>query len=266
MIDENYNNMANSITLRGLNTTDKLDGQNQSRVLKVSTTVPVTIKNLNITRGMANGDNGGGIYIASGATLTLADGALVSGNSSTRNGTEPETGCGGGVYNAGTLFMYGSAVIGDNTKTIAASSATNCSNTAGRGAGLFNQHDAKAYLGYSSESQIAELTGGIFYNFNESEGGYVEGAGVFNRGTLKMNSGNIAYNGTTTSGVGVYSEGDGYFELSGGKISNNKSTGSSTWSGGGVRSMAVFVMTGGESATTKLRQLAVVYSFNPLSQ
>ena len=249
------NDHASSITLegnRGINRDgvpqDTLNGNNEGTTLTINTAVPVTIENLMITGGNAtNGANGGGINIASGATVTLADGARVSGNKSIRNESNAETGCGGGVYNLGTLFMYGSAVIGDNTKQVAASSETERSNQAARGAGLFNQKGAKAYLGYSSENQKAELTGGIFYNFNAANN-YMEGAGVFNRGTLKMNSGTIAYNGSNSSGVGVYNEdtSSGYFELSGGKISNNKSIGNPNWGGGGVRSATAFVMTGGE--------------------
>ena len=246
-LGEEFNGKAKSITLRGLNGTDKLDGQSQDRVLYDSTTVPVTIKNLTITRGNAEESDGGGIYIAKGATLALANGALVTGNKSSRKGTNPETGRGGGVYNAGTLFMYGSAVIGDNTQTSAASSISNCSNTAARGSGLFNASTGKAYLGYSSENQISELTGGIFYNYNSGVNN-IEGTGVFNRGTVKMSSGAIAYNGSESFGVGVYNEGNqGYFELSGGKISNNKSYSSSSF-GGGMRvvTSATFKMTGGE--------------------
>ena len=248
------NDHASSITIegyRGINRDgvpqDTLNGNSEGTTLAINTAVPVTIENLMITGGNAtNGANGGGINIASGATVTLADGARVSGNKSIRNESNAETGCGGGVYNLGTLFMYGSAVIGDNTKQVAATSE-GLSNQAARGAGLFNQKGAKAYLGYSSENQKAELTGGIFYNFNAANN-FMEGAGVFNRGTLKMNSGTIAYNGSNSSGVGVYNEdtNSGYFELSGGKISNNKSIGNPNWGGGGVRSATAFVMTGGE--------------------
>ena len=285
------NDHASSITIegyRGINRDDvpqdTLNGNNEGTTLAINTAVPVTIENLMITGGNAtDGANGGGINIASGANVTLTDGALVSGNSTTgkNNGSgngggiyvaseatltlagsarvsgntsirndddsQFETGCGGGVYNLGTLFMYGSAVIGDNTKQVAATCETERSNQAARGAGLFNHIGGKAYLGYSSENQKAELTGGIFYNFNAADR-YMEGAGVFNRGTLKMNSGTIAYNGSNSSGVGVYNEDvdHGYFELSGGKISNNKSTGTPDWGGGGVRSATAFVMTGGE--------------------
>ena len=248
-LGDTLNTRAKSITICGLTgtATDSLYGNNSGTVLTIKTTVPVTVKNLTITGGSLVG-NGGGIHIDTVATLTLADGALVSGNHSLRNGNDdPETGCGGGVYNAGTLFMYGSAVIGDSTKHTTAPNSTVCSNSAARGSGLFNQSCGKAYLGYSAENQPAVLTGGIFYNYNAG-GNNIEGSGVFNRGTIKMNSGSIAYNGSVSYGAGVLTEGGaGRFEMSGGKICNNASTFASAKGGGvWVVTGSVFLMTGGE--------------------
>ncbi len=263
-LGDTLNTRAKSITLCGLTgtTADSLYGNNSGRVLTISTTVPVTVRNLTISGGNAAGDNGGGIYIATGATLTLADGARVRGNKASRNGTDAETSCGGGVYNAGTLFMYGSAVIGDSTKRVAAPSSTDCSNSAGRGSGLYNQNGATAYLGYSSKTQTAELTGGIFYNYNAG-GENIEGSGVFNRGTIKMNSGSIAYNGSISYGAGVLTEGAGIFELSGGKISNNVSTFNGAQGGGvWVTTGSQFIMTGGEISGNSATHGAAVHVSN----
>ena len=107
------------------NTTDILNGTGDGSVITVSTTKPVTIKDLKITGG--NETNGGGIYIASGANVTLANGAVVAGNKATYSGSNGGGG-GGGVYNAGTLFMYGSAVIGDSSVSQWATGTSDCSN------------------------------------------------------------------------------------------------------------------------------------------
>ncbi|MBO7143766.1 MAG: InlB B-repeat-containing protein [Salinivirgaceae bacterium] len=94
---------AQSITLCGTdNTADILDGGNSGTVLTVETSVPVVISNLKITNGNAT-TNGGGINIASNASVTLSDGALVEGNKASGNG--------GAVYVAGSLSMGGSVYI-----------------------------------------------------------------------------------------------------------------------------------------------------------
>ncbi|MBQ9280968.1 MAG: hypothetical protein IJ207_02050 [Treponema sp.] len=84
---------------------DVLDGNGSSdSTLKMYVQVPVTIKNLKITGGSGrpNSTNtrGGGIYIDGGKTLSLGDGALVTGNTAAE---------GGGIYNAGYLYLYGSS-------------------------------------------------------------------------------------------------------------------------------------------------------------
>ncbi|MBO4704282.1 MAG: SUMF1/EgtB/PvdO family nonheme iron enzyme [Spirochaetaceae bacterium] len=243
---------ARSITIlgqRGLNASgvpqDILHGTGNDSVLTIATTVPITIRNLKITGGEAI--NGGGINIASGAKVTLANGAVVTGNKATYSGSGERNGGGGGVYNAGTLFMYESAVIGDKSVTAAPNSTSNSSNYAMYGGGLYNAVGASAYLGYSAINTTATLSGGIYNNY--SNGG--EAGAVYNKGTLKMNSGHISYNGSTGYVGGVTSEGSSaIFELSGGAISYNKTAPSSdSCYAGGVRIDGYgsqFTMKGGE--------------------
>ena len=144
----------------------------------MATAVPVTIKNLKITGGSA--ENGGGIN--NSGTLSLSDGCLVSGNTASNFG--------GGVYSKGTMFMYGSAVIGDSTKTTAATDTTEtgCSNKAGCGGGIYST--GNLYLGYSESNTKTELTGGVFYNFSHDTGGIYQYANK----TFLMNSGSVSYN------------------------------------------------------------------------
>ena len=242
---EHLNGKANSVTLCGLNgfdgdgvPQDMLDGKGSGTALTVATTVPVEIRNLKITGG--NAENGGGINIASCATVTLADGAMVCGNSTTYG----ENHEGGGIYNAGTLFMYGSAMVGSDTAITAAVSRTACSNAACHGGGLYNAPGAKAYLGYSSENTPARLTGGFYNNYSWGEAG-----AIYNKGILKMGSGNISYNGSEGYSAGVtnnYSEAN--FELNGGTISHNATNpNKSEMNSGGVRACeGNFIMRGGE--------------------
>ena len=197
-------------------------------VLAVATTVPVTIKNLKITGGnnsstKANSTNdpyyanGGGLNVAAGATVTLDDGVLITKNKAVN---------GGAVYNAGTLYMVGSAAIGDKTvQTYPQATVTEtngCSNEYTKGGGIYNT--GTVYLGTTSGRT---LEGGIYNSFGS--GAY--GGGLYNAGsgTIFMSSGNIKYNDGQQHGGGVYLE-SGTFTMTGGELFFNSTAGN----GGGV--------------------------------
>ena len=145
--------------------------------------------------------SGGGIVV--GGTFVMTGGE-ISGNEATAFG--------GGVYNAGSMFMYGSAVIGDSTKTTAATDTTEngCSNKAECGAGIYSL--GNLYLGYSDADTEKELTGGVFYNFSHDTGGIYQYANK----TFLMNSGFVSYN----AGRGIY-VGNCSFTMSGGSVIGN---------------------------------------------
>lgn len=190
-------------------------------VLGVATEVPVTIKNILLTGGdnsssNPNTDNdpfytsGGGLYVASGATVTLDDGVVITNNKATK---------GGGVYNAGTLYIVGSAAIGDKTATSVANGYVRngkCSNEYSTGGGVYNT--GKLYLG----TDVRELTGGIYYSYGLT----ASGGGIYNTndGITVMSSGNIAYNDGAASGGGVYVN-SGTFTMTGGTIAHNSTGG-----------------------------------------
>lgn len=104
-------------------------------ILSVQIPIPVIIKNLKIIGGNNSntGDiKGGGIYIAEGSTVTLDDGALITGNSAAT---------GAGIYNEGILKIKGSALVqangtdvndiylSENNKLIIAGELTNTADT-----------------------------------------------------------------------------------------------------------------------------------------
>ena len=235
---------AKSILLTGIHTEKDADGNPQDMInrgylynrtsysitgncLVIATSVPVTIKNLLITRGHASYPNpssdayhekGGGLHIVEGATVTLDDGVLI-----TKNKAE----YGGAVYNAGTLTMVGTATIGNAKASSFANeyvtSTTNpCSNEYGDyGGGIYNM--GTLYLGTEDKA----LTGGIYYSYGLS----AKGGGIYNtqNGSVEMLSGTIGYNDGAASGGGVYID-SGTFTMLGGEIKGN-STGKN---GGGV--------------------------------
>ena len=98
---------ATTLTLQGFNgnnTQDILNGSSGGSTLKVQSEVPVTVKDLKITGGSAA--NGGGIYIDTGASVTLTGCTLVTGNTASTNGS--------GVYVGGTFKMGGSATVAED--------------------------------------------------------------------------------------------------------------------------------------------------------
>lgn len=257
------NDMPQDKINRGLDGHDR-DGSEEGVNLVVATSVPVTINNLLLINGnnaYPNGSSkpyvftGGGLLVTSNATVTLGDGVVIK---------ENRAKLGGGVYNAGTLFIHGTALIGDRTVSSVSTGygSGQCSNsTSGDGgAGIYNS--GKLYLGYSDENTPAEWDtekGGIYYNYaywnsagalyNSLSGevffksgiikyncGQFAGGAVYNLGTFKMEGGTIENNHSgSTGGGGVYnassnSGGSGTFIMSGGSINSNTTASN----GGGI--------------------------------
>lgn len=163
------------------------------------------------------GKNGGGIRNYSGATLTIADGAMIKNNHATSNG--------GGVHQSGTLTVgkatfqgntagkYAAGIhINSNNQTISGTVFYN--NTASDNGGVFYISDGKIL---TVENITAEgnkgKTGGVFYNNNGTltfSGTYTDnqatggggGVAVANKGTTTISGGNFTGN-TAKSGGGV---------------------------------------------------------------
>ena len=222
---------------RGL--ADTSSNYDTGTALGIATEVPVTIKNLLIIGGRTattngNSDNdpfftyGGGIHVKAESTVTLDDGTLIEKNKARY---------GGGVYNAGTLYLVGTACIGDRNATILAvrGSYDTCSNESTyAGGGIYNV--GTLYLG--TEEKVLE--GGIYYNCGLT----IWGGGIYNteNGTIIMNSGNIAYNDGQEhcGGIEVVS---GSLTMTGGSIHHNSTGGK----GGGIllKPGAIFNFSGG---------------------
>ncbi|MBB5218642.1 putative repeat protein (TIGR02543 family) [Treponema rectale] len=174
---------------------DALDANQSGTTLTVNTAVPVTVTNLKITGGKFSGDEedkGGGITISSVSTVLLADGALVTGNSSYN---------GGGINSSGSLYIYGSAVVGTKDASSVASASSYGNKAEAYGGGIYAEYKANGgiFLGYKLDETgtrvEAELTGGIYQNYNSGSDAYAySGGGVYSNATLMMASGTVAYN------------------------------------------------------------------------
>ncbi len=179
---------------------------------------------------------GGGIFVASGATLELYDGVTICDNA-----TQTSTYLGGGVYNAGTFEMYG-GIICENT-------------SAGIGGGVYNIGTFNLYNGEISANEAGSGNYGAgVYNagiFNMSGGTITEnvssagGAGVSNVGTMTMSGGSITNNISSGGGAGIFAGADSTLEMTGGEISGNEAGGN----GGGITlsgDNAVVTISGGD--------------------
>lgn len=235
------NGKAASIRLCGINTdkeTDsvtpkhKLNGNAEGTTLTIGTSVHVIIENLLIKGGLKNYDSAGGMKIASGATVKLGNGALITGNVAKT---------GAGIYNEGTLFMYGTARVGDaTTTTVTDTTKFDAANHAPygqpsvSGGGVYNK-TGTVYLGYDGftsdnppQAHKATLTGGITRNYP---------GGLYNiGGTVYFDSGNIAYNYDVEGGA-VQLANSGKLIMTGGSIASNMAK---SYGGG------VFITGGGE--------------------
>ena len=240
------NGKAQSLTLAGTsNTASVLNGNgnattnNHVTTLTVYTTVPVTIENLKITGGYQNAQNAGGIRVgsdtATGITVKLGNGALITGNTVCRSSSTGGNGGGVAVFADSKLFVYGTALI--------------TGNSAYYGGGINAMSPtSKIYLGYKAESTPEAIQ--TNYGVRENTASY-RGGGIDNSGTLYIASGDI-YGNTASSMGGGIANGNGTSSGSnshpgttimiGGSISSNTAT-----TGGGVSMPAAsstFTMSG----------------------
>lgn len=209
---------AANVTIEGYKpgnsaSTAKIDAKNTANTTALSINksgLTVTIKNLTITGG--NATNGGGINITKG-TVVLTDGAVITGNQATNNG--------GGVYIASdaTLYMHGEALIGYNTTTdkrptsnTLGTDAGKAANLAKQGGGIYND-SGNVYIGCNSSGATSTGSGQTLVSYsldtnygvrqNISSSG--NGGGIYHAGgNLIIASGTVSYN---TSSNGNYDYG-----------------------------------------------------------
>lgn len=185
------------------------------------------------------GENGRGVKVNKDGKLYMYSGA-ISGN--TVVGSDTTSAAGGGVWFNGTFNMYGGEISGNAAEKGSAGSAV--------GGGV-----------YVDGGTFNMTGGGISKNTAESQGG-----GVYTRRftTFSMKGGTIGGENASDAnqapeGGGVYAY-SSYFNMTGGKISNNKAT----TAGGGV--YVYFLdcnnnMTGGEISQNTAESGGGVYVY-----
>jgi hypothetical protein len=119
-----------------------ISGGNHSRVFDVASSQPVVLTGLTISNGASQ--VGGGIYDASGSVLTVSACTISNCHAEVLNG-----GCGGGIYNSGTLTLGGCTISGDSARL------------SGRGGGIFNAGQMSA-SNCTLSGDSATFGGGIY--------------------------------------------------------------------------------------------------------
>ena len=265
---ENNSDTNNPITLtKGTNvktikltgktgsSTDGFNGNGSSTgTLYTKTDVPLTLEKLIIKGGRSTGTYASGLEISNldsdhKADVTISTGVEVSDNiyNGSGNGVGGITNhgvlkitagtikanegkYGGAISNSGTIYMYGTAVIGDSSKNTTADE-DNKSNKATQGAGVYNS--GKFYMGYKPPVSTAPtvpvpddaFSGGIYYNYASNQGGAVycnQGGSIFiYKGTVKCNK---ASSGGAFSIYGGSSTSPGELTILGGTYEKNVAT------------------------------------------
>jgi hypothetical protein len=141
--------------------------------------------------------------------LFIMSGGVIGGNTADYSG-------GGVCLTNGTMYMYGSAVIGNaNANEYASAEANKHSNQSKKGSGIMTQGlSPKLFIGYSApqEGQTApvldeEFSGGIYYNYaSETSTSKAErGGAIFVKcDTIKIANCKIKYNTSATDGGGIF--------------------------------------------------------------
>ena len=228
MLCNEIDNMAGkAIVLKGKsgNSTDIINAQENGSALRINSPVPITIKNLTITGGDADTDDGGGIYIVSG-TVTIADGAIITGNKA-KNG--------GGVYmDTGTTLNMTGGVISNNTATTYGAGIHLFSGTFNMTGGEIKNNTASSDGGAIWIGQWGNTT---FANAKITGNQANNGGGIFigdtNGSTHTMTGCTISSNIAETYGGGIYLD-SGTLTINSSTISGNtaeQTNGNDIWKG-----------------------------------
>jgi hypothetical protein len=188
------------LTLAIQDLTLKGKDSNTVPVVQVNSGGKLELKTGSVLTGNTSSNNGGGVYVASGGTLTMSGGE-ISGNTTTCSGDG--TFGGGGVFiNGGKFTLSGGKISGNES-------------------GIENQNSVGRAGGVYVNGGTFEMSGGEISD-NTAFGSSANGGGVHvtNNGKFTMSGGTISRNIAcgTSRGGGVYVTNQGTFTLRGGTI------------------------------------------------
>ena len=242
-----------SISIEGKtgNETDILNGNNNDRVLEITSLVPVTLKNIKITGGKSTSSGGGvlvkGTNSTSKPSLTIESGTIITANSinaSNANGI--------GLYAEYAEVTMNGGEIYNNNET----SKENIHGGVGLNHAKFTLNDGKvtnnsvkhkgANFHINAESELyindGEISNGLVTRSGDGNaaGIWVDGGSkiIMSGGKICGNRIELTGDNSLASGAAVFLSCNGSLKMSGGIIENNIATGSS------CRGGAVFVSAG----------------------
>ncbi len=242
-----------------------ISGNGASRVFNIATGAALTVDNLSIVNGKADGSGGG---ILNAGTLNLSN-STVSDNSAVYSGAASGNADGGGISNSGTLnintstiknnsasiFNLGTASGGGiaNTGTTTITNSTISANNAvgkpdARGGGISNNGTltlSNSTVGNNSASSSAASStaqGGGIYNgaagaatvrnstigFNSASAATAAGGGLFNAGSLTIGNTIVSDSTTINNGTSTARDVSGAVSSQGNNLISN-ATGSTGW-------------------------------------
>jgi predicted outer membrane repeat protein len=180
-----------------------ISGNNASRVFLVAAGVRASLDGLTITNGRVTNDNGGGIFVAAGGSLSVSACNLTGCIATiTPNGTAR----GGGIYSLGGMVMISNCTLTGNTCGV-------------DGGSLSNDGGQMTVSASSFSGNSANSGGGIYNGGVNSFGGTLTVTGCTFTGGLAANGGGLA---NDRSGVATVTTSSfiGNFALQGGAIYN----------------------------------------------
>lgn len=218
--------IARGAVIQG-NGTTTVSGGNAVRVFTINNGINVTVSDLTIANGLADGDggsilnngnltlvnstirdssakNGGGIAVKTGGRLTL-DNTVISGNSAVYDALLSSSGNGGGIFldQNGVLIMTNDSILSGNT--------------ASNGAGILSRNGTSLTISNSTltNNQASANGGGLFNSgttlvTNSTFSGNTattQGGGLFNTNLFSMSSGALLNNSAGSFGGGIYNAG-----------------------------------------------------------
>ncbi|HWC60899.1 MAG TPA: choice-of-anchor Q domain-containing protein [Verrucomicrobiae bacterium] len=218
-----------------------IDASGASRVLEITASNVVTLDSLTITNGNVS-DNGGGILVDAGVTLTLAN-STVAGNVAEAGGgifisTNSTVAINNCILSGNFATNNGGAIDNDTDSLLAVNSSTFSANSAGTtGGAIYNYLGSDTFNNctFSNNASAADTGGGLCnvgsltintctLDGNNPGGGVAQLSGI-----LAINNSTVSHNTAIQSGGG--------FAIGGGQAALNNCTlfGNSTGgSGGGI--------------------------------
>jgi fibronectin-binding autotransporter adhesin len=244
--------ITNDLTIISTNATIVIDAGGSSRVLEISTSNIVTLDSLTITNGNVP-DNGGGILVDDGATLTLTNCTVAGNSAGAGGGIFFSTNCTAALRNSSfasnSATNNGGAIGIDSGGTLTITNSIFTGNSAVRGGAIFSNFATNTLYNCTFSANSAEEGGAIANldsvlvaaNLNISANFAAAGGGIFNLNNsfLTLNDSTLSSNFATNYGGALINTNGGTATLNNSTISTNSCPKDQ---GGGIDNWAILTI------------------------